>query len=102
LVDLYVTVHAVAGLEPGAYAYYREPHALEQLAAADVRATSTRLCLEQALGGMSAATVFFLADLGRVLGHWGNRGYRAANLEAGLIGGGALLAPPPPCFWGDR
>jgi SagB-type dehydrogenase family enzyme len=92
LVDLYVTVHAVAGLEPGAYAYHREPHALEQLAAGDVRATSTFLCLEQALGGMSAATVFFLADLGRVLGRWGNRGYRAANLEAGLIGGRLYLA----------
>ncbi|HXA96554.1 MAG TPA: SagB/ThcOx family dehydrogenase [Candidatus Dormibacteraeota bacterium] len=92
LVDLYITVHAVAGLEPGAYAYHREPHALAQLAAGDVRATSTFLCLEQTLGGMSAATVFFLADLGRVLGRWSNRGYRAANLEAGLIGGRLYLA----------
>jgi hypothetical protein len=41
---------------------------------------------------MSSATVFFLADLARVLPALGNRGYRAANLEAGLIGGRLYLA----------
>src|SRR5262249_24321887 len=60
------------------------------------------LCLEQPLGGMSSATVFFLADLGAVLEAFGNRGYRAANLEAGLIGGRALLAPPPLAFGAPR
>jgi SagB-type dehydrogenase family enzyme len=92
LVDLYVTVHAVTGLEPGAYAYHRRPHAVTRLRAGDVRATSTFLCLEQALGGMSSATVFFLSDLARVLDRWGNRGYRLANLEAGAIGGRLYLA----------
>src|SRR5262249_1895679 len=37
-------------------------------------------------------TVFFLADLRAVLDAFGNRGYRAANLEAGLIGGRLYLA----------
>ena len=36
--------------------------------------------------------MFFLADLGAVLARWGNRGYRLANLEAGLIGGRLYLA----------
>jgi hypothetical protein len=44
------------------------------------------------LGGASSATVFFLADLGEILPRWGNRGYRVANLEAGLIGGRLYLA----------
>jgi SagB-type dehydrogenase family enzyme len=91
LVDLYVNVHAVTGLEPGAYAYDPAAHTLRQLRAGDVREASAFLCLEQALGGTSSATVFFLADLGRALERWGNRGYRLVNLEAGLIGGRLYL-----------
>ncbi|MGH7300483.1 MAG: SagB/ThcOx family dehydrogenase [Candidatus Rokuibacteriota bacterium] len=91
LADLYINVHAVTGLEPGAYAYDRAAHALIRLRAGDVREASAFLCLEQALGGTSSATVFFLADLARVLDRWGNRGYRLANLEAGLIGGRLYL-----------
>jgi SagB-type dehydrogenase family enzyme len=91
LVDLYVAVHAVDGLAAGAYAYRPREHALDLLRAGDVRADSAFLCLEQALGGTGSATVFFLADLGQVLGRFGNRGYRAANLEAGLIGGRLYL-----------
>lgn len=91
LTDLYVNVHAVTGLDPGAYAYHPGSHALARLRAGDVRAASTFLCLEQALGGTSSATVFFLTDLAPVLEGWGNRGYRVANLEAGLIGGRLYL-----------
>jgi SagB-type dehydrogenase family enzyme len=91
LVDLYLNVHAATGLEPGAYAYDRAAHALVRLRAGDVREASAFLCLEQALGGTSSATVFFLADLARLLEGWGNRGYRLANLEAGLIGGRLYL-----------
>jgi nitroreductase len=36
--------------------------------------------------------VFFLTDLRTTLGRFGNRGYRAAQLEAGLIGGKLYLA----------
>jgi SagB-type dehydrogenase family enzyme len=92
LVDLYVNIHAVDGIAPGAYAYDPGAHRLALVRAGDFRRESAFLCLEQALGGMSSATVFFLADLRRVLGPLGNRGYRAANLEAGLIGGRLYLA----------
>jgi SagB-type dehydrogenase family enzyme len=91
LVDLYVNVHAVEGIAPGAYAYHPAPHALELLQAGDLRAESAFLCLEQALGGMSSATVFFLADFDALLGALGNRGYRVANLEAGIVGGRLYL-----------
>ena len=91
LVDLYLTVHAVDGVEPGAYAYHSDSHALEQLKRGDFRQQSAYLCLEQPLGGMSSATVFFLADLDALLEAFGNRGYRLANFEAGLIGGRLYL-----------
>ncbi|MCI0546096.1 MAG: SagB/ThcOx family dehydrogenase [Candidatus Rokubacteria bacterium] len=92
LVDLCLNVHAVTGIAPGAYAYYPARHALELLRPGDFRGDSAFLCLDQRLGGLSSATVFFLADLGRVLARFGNRGYRLANLEAGLIGGRLYLA----------
>jgi hypothetical protein len=91
-VEPHVNVHAVDGIEPGAYAYDRDRRALTLLRAGDLRRTSAFLCLEQALGGTSSATVFFLSDLERVLAAWGNRGYRLANLEAGLRGGRLYLA----------
>ena len=91
LVDLYLTVHAVQGIEPGAYAYRAEAHALEQIKRGDFRERSAFLCLEQPLGGMSSATVFFLSSLDTLLEAYGNRGYRAANLQAGLIGGRLYL-----------
>lgn len=92
LVDLYLTVHAVNGLAPGAYAYDRGAHALRRLKDGDFRRQSAFLCLDQALGGAGSATVFFLADLERLLARLGNRGYRLANLEAGLIGGRLYLS----------
>ena len=92
LVDCYVNVHAVTGVEPGAYVYNGSAHALARVRAGDVRRASTFLCLEQALGGTSSATVFFLGDLEHALARGGNRGYRVANLEAGFMGGRLYLA----------
>ncbi|MCU1298922.1 MAG: putative nitroreductase [Acidobacteriaceae bacterium] len=36
--------------------------------------------------------IFLLADLNAILGRYGNRGYRALQLEAGAIGGRMYLA----------
>ena len=91
-VDLYVNVHAVDGLAPGAYAYTAEANGLALVRTGDVRADSAFLALDQPLGGTSSATVFFLADLDHALARLGNRGYRVANLEAGIIGGRLYLA----------
>jgi SagB-type dehydrogenase family enzyme len=91
-VDLYLSVHAVEGVEAGAYAYHPDVHALELIERGDFRRESAFLCLDQPLGGMSAATVFFLADLAALLDTYGNRGYHVANLEAGLMGGRLYLA----------
>src|SRR5262249_54952834 len=73
LVALYLTVHAVDGLAPGAYAYHAGPHALEALKLGDFRRDAAYLCLEQELGGASSATVFFLSPLDQALASLGNR-----------------------------
>jgi SagB-type dehydrogenase family enzyme len=90
--ELYLNIHSVEGLASGAYYYRRQDRASEQLKAGDFRHDSTYLCLEQPLGGESAATIFFLADFNRILDHYGNRGYRLAQMEAGIIGGKLYLA----------
>jgi nitroreductase len=40
----------------------------------------------------AAADIFFLADLQIILGRFGNRGYRAVQLEAGIVSGKLYLA----------
>ena len=92
LVDIYLVVNAVEGVPPGAYFYQPGAHALELLAAGDFRNRSSYLCLEQPLGGDAAAVIYFLARLDPLLRAFGARGYRLANLEAGLAGGRAYLA----------
>jgi SagB-type dehydrogenase family enzyme len=92
LVDFYLVVNAVEGVPVGAYVYRPTTHALELLAAGDFRNRSAYLCLEQPLGGDAAAVIYFLARLDELTDLFGDRGYRLANLEAGLAGGRAYLA----------
>lgn len=90
--DLYVNALAVKGLPPGAYSYRRDERALELLQQGDLRGVSAHLALGQNLGGDAAFTGFFLADLEPILRRYGNRGYRLAQLEAGVLGGRMYLA----------
>ena len=92
LVDVYLIVNAVDGLEPGAYCYRPDAHALETIRLGAARDKSAWLCLEQPIGGDAAAVMFFLTRLDAVLERFGNRGYRLVTLEAGWIGGRAYLA----------
>ena len=91
-VDLYLVVNAVTGVAPGAYAYDAGAHALEAVRLGDFRRQSAHLCLEQPLGGDAAAVLYFLAPLDALLAACGERGYRLANLAAGVAGGRAYLA----------
>jgi SagB-type dehydrogenase family enzyme len=90
--DLYVIVHSVQGLAPGAYFFHRDRRTLELLKHGEFRAEARRLGLEQQLPADACVDVFFLADLNRILEGYGNRGYRAVQLEAGAIGGKMYLA----------
>ena len=92
LSDLYLTVHAVQGIPAGAYVYHRDRQALELLMEGDFRTQSGYLGLEQELPADASANIFFLTDLDPILRHLGNRGYRAAQLEASITAGKAYLA----------
>lgn len=90
--DLYLIVHAVEGLAPGAYVLHRHPLGLELLKEGRFRDEAGYLGLEQDLPADASAVVFFLADLRAILDALGNRGYRAVQLEAGILGGRVYLA----------
>jgi SagB-type dehydrogenase family enzyme len=90
--DIYLIVNNVDGLQQGSYYYNSEERRLELLQAGDFRARAAFLALEQQLADDAAVAVFFLADLHRWLGRMGDRGYRAAQLEAGILGGKMYLA----------
>src|SRR5712692_6322016 len=89
---LYLIVHAVEGLAAGAYVFDRHREVLECLKQGNFRAQAGYLGLEQALPAEAAVDIFFLADLRPILERMGNRGYRAVQLEAGIIGGKLYLA----------
>ncbi|HEY6395374.1 MAG TPA: SagB/ThcOx family dehydrogenase [Candidatus Binataceae bacterium] len=92
LTDTYLIVNAIEGLEPGAYHYNREAEAFELLKRGKFRGEAGYLCLEQPLGLDCSALVVYMSSLERVLNSLGNRGYRDAHLEAGILGGRAYLA----------
>jgi SagB-type dehydrogenase family enzyme len=92
LSDLYLIVHAVEGLPPGAYVLHRGRGVLECLKQGNFRADAGYLGLEQELPADAAVDIFFLADLRPILQRFGNRGYRAVQLEAGILGGKLYLA----------
>src|SRR5207244_6704810 len=90
--DAYLIINAVDGLAAGAYFYHRETGALECLKEGNFRNDARFLGLQQDLPGDAAADIFFLADLNPILKRFGNRGYRAVQLESGIIGGKLYLA----------
>ncbi|HXE89442.1 MAG TPA: SagB/ThcOx family dehydrogenase [Terriglobales bacterium] len=90
--ELYLIVHAVEGVAAGAYYLRRETLELELLKEGSFREEAAFLGLEQELPGDASVAVFFLADLKRIFERFGNRGYRAAQLEAGILGGKLYLA----------
>jgi SagB-type dehydrogenase family enzyme len=90
--DLYLIVNNVDGLAAGAYVYHWESKALELLKPGDFRDKAGFLGLDQQIPADATVDVFFLADLKKILERYGNRGYRAAQLEAGILGGKLYLA----------
>ena len=89
--DVYLIVNAVEGLDPGTYVFHRDRHVLECLKTGNFRAQAGHLGLDQQLPAEAAADIFFLADLQMILERFGNRGYRAVQLEAGILSGKLYL-----------
>ena len=89
--NVYLIVNAVEGLDPGAYVYHRDRHVLECLKTGNFRAQAGHLGLDQQLPADAAADIFFLANFQMILERFGNRGYRAVQLEAGILSGKLYL-----------
>jgi SagB-type dehydrogenase family enzyme len=90
LLEHFVSVHDVEGIAPGAYRLRGDRLQLGR--EGRNRDLAAHLCFDQPLGGDSTYTVFHAVDLDEVLGALGSRGYRAAQLEAGIVAGRLALA----------
>lgn len=89
---IYLIVHAVDDLPAGAYFYRRGEGALELLKEGDFRRAAGDLGLGQEIPADCSVNVYFLTNLEAVLERFGNRGYRAAQLEAAILAGKLYLA----------
>ena len=89
---IYLIVNAVDGLPQGAYVFRRDRLALELLREGDFRREAGYLGLNQALPADAGVDIFLLSDLPSVLERFGNRGYRAAQLDASITAGRFYLA----------
>jgi SagB-type dehydrogenase family enzyme len=81
----FVAVHAVDGLAPG---LYRWPSLSEPLRTGNLRNELFHVCLDQELGQDAAFVVVAAIDLDSV----DDRGYREAQLDAGIVEGRLHLA----------
>jgi SagB-type dehydrogenase family enzyme len=90
--DLYLIINAVEGVPSGAYVFRPDHQALELLQQGNFRREAGYLGLMQDIPADASIDVFFLTALHPLLERFGNRGYRAAQLEAGLIGGKLYLS----------
>ncbi len=92
LVEIYLIANNVDGLDTGAYFYNRYYNALDLLKAKVSRKMSGYLCLNQPLFSDASVVLFMMSNLGKTLKVLGNRGYRAAQFEAGIIAGKIYLS----------
>lgn len=84
-----LVVHAVAGLQPGAYRYLPQRHALlARRTGTDLRAASRAAALDQDVIGDAAAVFVLSIDTAAFAADPNGpaRGYRHAFIEAGLVG----------------
>ncbi len=87
LLRVYIIVNAVQGLDPGVYYYRRLTHALSLIKKGDFRYRSYAIALFQEVVGNSGVAIVKTIDV-KSLGYPdGDRGYRYATLDAGMIGG---------------
>ncbi len=91
LIDLYIIINSVTDLESGSYFYNREKNVFELLREGKFRHVAGNLGLDQALPADGSVSLFLMSDLNKVLKRFGNRGYRAAQLEASITGGKLYL-----------
>lgn len=86
LIETFIAVNNVDGLEDGCYFYSKEGRYLRQIRFKNFREEIHYLCLGQELGYKASAVIFHTADLSKAVYKYGERAYRYLHLDAGHIG----------------
>lgn len=86
LVETFIVVSAVTGLEDGCYYYAPKAQELRQIRFKNFRKELHYLCLGQDLGRDAAAVLFHTADLKAAVTEYGDRVYRYLHMDAGHLG----------------
>ena len=92
ITDTYFIANDVEGLPRGSYYFNRNSKSLDLLKRDVHRDVSGYLCLWQSLFSDASIVFFLMTPLEQVIFSYGNRGYRAAQFEAGIIAGKIYLA----------
>lgn len=86
LIQSFIAVSGINGLEEGCYYYVPEAQELRQIRFKNFRRELHYLCLGQELGRDAAAVLFHTADLSQAIDRYGDRAYRYLHLDAGHLG----------------
>ncbi|SRR5579883_2077261 len=86
LIETFIAVSGVKGLEAGCYYYAPKAQELRQIRFKNFRRELHFLCLGQDLGRDAAAVLFHTADLKAAVAQYGDRVYRYLHMDAGHLG----------------
>ncbi|CEJ43300.1 SagB/ThcOx family dehydrogenase [Umezakia ovalisporum] len=86
LIETFIAVSSVKGLESGCYYYAPKAQELRQIRFKNFRTELHFLCLGQHLGRDAAAVLFHTADLKSAIAQYGDRVYRYLHMDAGHLG----------------
>lgn len=86
LVETFIVVSSVEGLEEGCYYYAPKAQELRQIRFKNFRKELHFLCLGQDLGRDAAVVLFHTADLKTAVAAYGDRVYRYLHMDAGHLG----------------
>ena len=86
LIETFVAVNNIEGLEEGCYFYSTEGNHLRQVRFKNFREEICYLCLGQELGFKASAVIFHTCDLSKAIFKYGERAYRYIHMDAGHLG----------------
>lgn len=86
LIETFIAVSGVDGLEEGCYYYAPKAQELRQIRFKNFRRELHFLCLNQDLGRDAGAVLFHTADLKTAVAKHGDRVYRYLHMDAGHLG----------------
>ncbi|HAT12881.1 MAG TPA: SagB-type dehydrogenase domain-containing protein [Microcoleaceae bacterium UBA11344] len=86
LIETFLAVSGVNGLEAGCYYYAPKAQELRQIRFKNFRRELHYLCLGQELGRDAGVLLFHTADLKKAVGKYGDRVYRYLHMDAGHLG----------------